>query len=924
MKLFLLDAFALIYRSFFALSKSPRINSKGQNTSAIFGFVNTLEEVLQKEKPTHIAIAFDPSGKTFRDDLYPEYKANRESSPEDIKFALPYIKKIAQAYQIPILEQEGFEADDVIGTIALQAQKEGFEVFMMTPDKDYGQLTSDRIKTIFKEKGPGAQFRILNQHDVAKKYGLKNASQLIDYLSLVGDSSDNVPGCPKIGPVTAKKLLNAYDSVEDIYDNIHQVTVVGKDAINNLVQHKDQVLLSKTLVTIRTDVPINFDADSLLRKEINFAELQSIFDELEFNSLAKRIIPLQKTTSTIPIQGDLFAENTPQDIDDSKYSNLRELRNTLHKYYILDNEYKIVKFLDVLMQQKSCAFDTETTNLDPLVANLVGISFCFEAHEAYYIPFPQDFEQAKKIVNLLSPFFENENIEKIGQNIKYDTLVLLKYGINIRGKIFDTMVAHYLLSPESRHNLDALAQSFLQYKTIPIESIIGAKGKKQKNMADIPTKDIYNYACEDADITFQLKTILEKEIEEKNFSNLFYNIEMPLTRVLTKMEAEGVHIDTSVLKELSNRLSNTLNDIEKRIEESAGMSFNINSPKQVGEILFDYLKLNDKAKKTRTGQYITSEETLIAIKDKHPIVDMILHYRGLKKLLSTYVDALPSLINPATNKVHTSYNQATTATGRLSSTNPNLQNIPIKDDLGKEIRKAFVSTENNLFLSVDYSQIELRIMAHLSQDPNMIKAFRENLDIHTDTASKIYKKELSEVTSDMRRKAKTANFGIIYGISTFGLAERLSIPRAEAKELINEYFITYPHIKEYMQKVVLQAQEQGYVETILGRKRFIPDILSQNAVVRGYAERNAVNAPIQGSAADIIKLAMVNIQKQIDDRALKTKMIMQVHDELNFIVPPHELEAIREIITYEMENVIPLSIPLKVEIGVGHNWLEAH
>lgn len=922
MKLFLLDAYALIYRSYYAFIKSPRINSKGQNTSAIFGFVNTLEEVLRKEKPSHIAIAFDPPGKTFRHEAFEAYKAQREATPEDIKYAIPYIKNIIKAYNINILEVKGFEADDVIGTIALKAEQEGFEVFMMTPDKDYGQITSTNIK-IFKPKFGSTGFETLDGDAIKKKYQLTTPSQMIDYLGLIGDTSDNIPGCPGVGPKTAQKLLTEFSSIENIYENISQVKGHIK---TKLEENKEQVLFSKFLATIKIDVPIEFHPEDFLIKEINVEELRAIFEELEFRTLAERILPKQseKNSTDSPLQTNLFTEFQEKEARGEKYQNLRDLSQTPHEYYLIDNEEDLSQLITKITQQKSCAFDTETTDIDPLLANLVGISLSFKKGEAYYIPIPPKFKEAKIIVDKLKPFFESKQIEKIGQNIKYDMLVLQKYDIQVRGPIFDTMIAHYLINPEVRHNMNYLAETYLQYKTIHIEELIGPKGKKQKNMAQLPPEQILDYAAEDADITLQLKEIFEEIIQKQNLENLLYNVELPLTKVLYNMELEGVRINPDTLREYSKELTKEMCHIEQEIIKLAGIEFNLNSPKQVGEILFDHLKVINKAKKTRKGQYVTSEETLENIKDKHPIIEMILKYRGLKKLLSTYIDALPTLINPITNKIHTSYNQTTTATGRLSSTNPNLQNIPIKDEEGRQIRKAFIPDNNATFISVDYSQIELRIMAHLSQDHNMIEAFLSNHDIHTATAAKIYKVPIEEVTKEMRRKAKTANFGIIYGISTFGLSERLSISRAEAKELITGYFDTYPAVKEYMNKCIQQGKEQGYVETIFGRKRYLPDINSQNSIVRGYAERNAINAPIQGSAADIIKMAMINIQKRFEKENIKAKMIMQVHDELNFNVPINEIATVERVVKEEMENVITLKVPLKVEIGKGANWLDAH
>ncbi len=924
MKLFLLDAYALIYRSYYAFIKSPRINSKGQNTSAIFGFVNTLHELLRQENPTHIAVAFDPAGKTFRHEMYEQYKAQREETPEDIKLAVPYIKSIIEAYNIKLVEVPGYEADDAIGTIAKQAENEGFEVYMMTPDKDYGQLTSQKVK-IYKPKYGDSGFEVLDADAVMSKYALAKPVQMIDYLGLMGDASDNIPGCPGVGPKTAQKLLAEYESIEGIYQNIHLL----KGSIKTkLEENKEQVLFSKLLATIKTDVPINFVADEFSRKEWNEEKLKSIFEELEFRTLLQRILAkngeVQNQTKSTLVQGDLFAEFADNGTDEQKYSNLSDLKSTPHNYYLVEKEEDIDQLVAKILDQKFCAFDTETTSIDPLSAHLVGMSFCFTKNEAYYVPVPTEFEEAKKIVEKFRDFLQSEKITKVGQNIKYDMLVLRKYGMLIDGPIFDTMVAHYLINPEIRHNMDYLAETYLNYRTIHIDELIGAKGKKQRSMADLQPAEILDYAAEDADITLQLKEIFEKEIEAQGLSNLLYNIELPLIKVLCEMEAAGVRVDTQALKEYSVQLTEKLLVIEQEIKHLAGVDFNINSAKQVGEVLFERLRIVEKAKKTKSGQYTTGEEVLESLKDKHPIVAKILEYRGLRKLLSTYIDALPQLIHPQTGKIHTSYNQTVTATGRLSSVNPNLQNIPIKDEEGREIRRSFIVDEGFTFLSADYSQIELRIMAHLSQDPSMIEAFTHNQDIHAATAAKIYKVDIQNVTSDMRRKAKTANFGIIYGISVFGLADRLNIPRNEAKELIEGYFSTYPQVKEYMDESIQKAKNQTFVETVLGRKRYLPDINSRNAIVRGYAERNAINAPIQGSAADIIKVAMINIHNRLIDEKLRSKMILQVHDELNFSVANDELLHVEQLVKEEMEKAFTLSVPLLVEVGKGKNWLEAH
>ncbi len=924
MKLFLLDAYALIYRSYYAFIKSPRVNSKGQNTSAIFGFVNTLEELLKKENPTHIAVAFDPPGKTFRHEAYEAYKAQREATPEDIKFSVPYIKSIIEAYNIKLVEVAGYEADDVIGTLSKMAEKENFDVYMMTPDKDYGQLTSNKIQ-IYKPKYGDSGFEVLNDEAVMTKYGLSSPLQMIDYLGLMGDASDNIPGCPGVGPKTAQKLLADYHSIEGIYENISDMKGSVKTKLD---ENKEQVFFSKFLATIKTDVPIEFNAQEFLKEEINEEKLRTIFEELEFRTLLQRIFPnvksSEKQTKNDPYQTNLFAEFEANPTEEKIYSNLSDLKSTSHNYYLVENEKEIDELISKIRAQKFCSFDTETTGIDPLVSNLVGMSFSLVKNEGYYIPVSQDFETAKKLVGKFKDILQSHEIVKIGQNIKYDMLVLRKYGIILDSPIFDTMIAHYLLNPELRHNMDYLAETYLKYQTIHIDELIGSKGKNQKNMSQLDPSQIVDYASEDADITLQLKEIFEKEIEKNLLNHLLYEIELPLLKVLCEMEANGVRVDKNALKESSIVLTNKLQEVEKEIIELAGYEFNINSARQVGEVLFERLKVIEKAKKTKTGQYTTSEDTLEAIKDKHPIINKILKYRGLKKLLSTYIDALPELINPETGKIHTSFNQATTATGRLSSTNPNLQNIPIRDEEGREIRRAFIPDEGCTFLSVDYSQIELRIMAHLSQDPSMIEAFVEDQDIHAATAAKIYKLDINEVSKDMRRKAKTANFGIIYGISVFGLADRLTIPRSEAKELIDGYFSTYPRVKKYMDESIQIAKSQGYVETIFGRKRFLPDINSKNAIVRGYAERNAINAPIQGSAADIIKVAMVNIAKRFKKEDIRSKMILQVHDELNFSVFNDELSHVEQVVKEEMENAIQLLVPLKVDAGTGRNWLEAH
>ena len=944
MKLFLIDAYALIYRSYYAFIKNPRINSKGMNTSAIFGFINSLEEVLRRENPTHIAVGFDPKGPTFRHEAYEQYKAQREETPEDIRKSVPYIKDIIEAYNIPILEVPRYEADDVIGTVAKQAEKEGFEVYMMTPDKDYGQLVSEHI-FMYRPRF-GGDYEIMGVPQVLAKYGLTSVDQVIDLLGLMGDSSDNIPGCPGVGEKTAQKLLTEFGTIENLLENTDKLKgSLQKKVIENM----EQIRFSKFLATIKTDVPIQFDAAKCIREKMNEERLIEIYTELEFRTFINKLsgepekVKTEfKSTSTTtatpaksskkkkvaengPIQGSLFEEFANEPTAAPKYSTLASLRTTLHTYHLVDTEEKRADLGRFLNEQDFFAFDTETDSIDPLKAGLVGMSFAVKENEAWYVPVPAEREEADKILAHFAPALQNPKSLKIGQNIKFDILVVRKYGIRIAGPLFDTMIAHYLLNPELRHGMDYLAETYLKYKTVHIEELIGPRGKKQLSMRDVPVAQVAEYAAEDADVTLKLKNYFAPYLEKEGLESLFYDIEMPLIYVLAEMEYTGVTVDTVALKQSSEELTATLKKLEKEIYELAGKKFNINSARQVGEILFVHLKLEEKAKKTRTGSYSTSEDILEKMRSKHPVVGKLLEYRGLKKLLSTYIDALPELINPKTGKIHTSYNQAVTSTGRLSSTNPNLQNIPVRDELGREIRKAFTAENDNcIFFSADYSQIELRIMAHLSNDTHMIEAFRSGADIHAATAAKIYGIPVEEVTSDMRRKAKTANFGIIYGISVFGLAERLNIPRAEAKELIEGYFKTYPDVRAYMDDSILIAKEKGYVETIYKRKRFLPDINSHNAIVRGYAERNAINAPIQGSAADIIKVAMIRIFNRFEAEGLKSKMILQVHDELNFNVHKDELEKVKQIVLEEMEGAIKLQVPLIADCGEGTNWLEAH
>ena len=941
-KLFLLDAYALIYRAYYAFIKNPRINSKGFNTSAVMGFVNTLEEVLKKENPTHIGVAFDPAGPTFRHEAYEQYKAQREETPEVIRLSVPVIKDIIRAYRIPILEVPGYEADDVIGTLATEAGRRGITTYMMTPDKDYGQLVSDRV-FMYRPKHTGG-FEVMGVEEVKAKFDIQTTAQVIDMLGLMGDASDNIPGCPGVGEKTAQKLIAQFGSIENLLENTDQL----KGALKTKVEtNKEQITFSKFLATIKTDVPIELDMQALVREEPDEEALRKIFDELEFRTLIDRVLkkPSASTPSNEPdpyagtlfarpatgtpekqtgTQGDLFAEFPADGTDDAKNSSLTRLEMLPVDYQLVDTEEKKAEMLQKLLTTEILSIDTETTGTDPMTAELVGMSFSDAENRAWYVPVPADRTEACRIVDSLRPLYENAQSLKVGQNIKYDMIVLQNYGVHVQGKLFDTMLAHYVLQPELRHNMDYLAEIYLHYQTIHIDELIGPRGKGQKSMRDLPPADVYRYACEDADVTLKLKNVLEQELKKQGVEQLFYDIEMPLVPVLVNMETNGVRIDTEALRQSSAHFTARLQQIEEEIYQMSGEAFNISSPKQVGEILFDKLKIGGKPKKTKTGQYVTSEEVLESLRGKHDIIGKILEHRGLKKLLGTYIDALPQLINPQTGRIHTSFNQAVTATGRLSSSNPNLQNIPIRDEDGKEIRKAFIPDDGCEFFSADYSQIELRIMAHLSGDANMIEAFTSGHDIHAATAAKIYKVDIKDVTSDMRRKAKTANFGIIYGISVFGLAERMNVSRQEAKELIDGYFETYPQVKAYMDRSIELAREHGYVETIFHRKRYLPDINSRNATVRGYAERNAINAPIQGSAADIIKVAMARIYQRIRSNNLKAKMILQVHDELNFSVPASEKQVLQQIVIEEMERAYPMQVPLRADCGWGTNWLEAH
>jgi len=947
-KLFLIDAYAIIYRAYYAFIRNPRFNSKGLNTSAIFGFVNTLEDVLKREKPTHIAVAFDPKGKTFRHEAYDLYKAQREATPEDIRLAVPIIKDLIKAYNIPALEVPGYEADDVIGTMAKLAEKEGFDVFMLTPDKDYGQLVSEHI-SMYRPKHTGG-FEVMGPKEIREKYDLTSHEQVIDLLGLMGDASDNIPGCPGVGEKTAVKLLQQFGSIDVMLTRTDELKGALKTKIE---ENREQIIFSRFLATIKIDVPVEFNEKELEVEPINEPALRALFEELEFRTMTTAKFgngftsfppdqPLPrvgfakpKPTGQMSLFDEPAAEEKPKEkpaaqpiidftVPQESVSGLQNLTTTPHKYVLVDTKVKRSDLISKLFMQKSVCFDTETTGLDVFNDDLVGLSFCFTEGEAYYVSLPENKEEARQVLLEFRVIFESEQIEKIGQNIKFDLLMLAQYGVELNGKLFDTMIAHYLIQPELRHGMDYLAEIYLKYRTIHFEDIVGSKGKNQMNIRTVEPDKLCDYAAEDADITFRLKKILEKELEANSLSSLFYDIEMPLMKVLSIIERNGVRLDIPALAESSTILTAEMGVLEKEIHELAGGEFNVSSPMQVGEVLFDRLQLDAKAKKTKTGQYSTSEDILEKLQSKHPIIGKILDYRGLKKLLSTYIDSLPQLVNPKTGKVHTSFNQTVAATGRLSSTNPNLQNIPIRDAQGKEIRKAFIPDDGCLFFSADYSQIELRIMAHLSGDKNMLEAFNSGHDIHTATAAKIYKIPIEEVTSDMRRKAKTANFGIIYGISVFGLSDRLSIPRGEAKELIEGYFATYPDVKKYMDNAIQKAKEMGYVETLLGRKRFLPDINSQNSIVRGFAERNAINAPIQGTAADIIKIAMVRIQKRLEQESLQAKMTMQVHDELNFTVPNSEIDVVKKVVVDEMENAIKLQVPLIADCGVGDNWLEAH
>ena len=919
-KLFLLDAYALIYRSYYAFIKNPRINSKGLNTSAIIGFCNTLNEVLQKEQPTHIGVAFDPHGPTFRSEAFPEYKAQREETPEDIRKAVPIIKNILKGYNIPILQVDGYEADDVIGTLAKKADSIGVKTYMLTPDKDYGQLVTENVNIYRPRHGGG--YEVMGPKEVTEKYGIATPLQVIDLLALMGDSADNFPGCPGVGEKTATKLISDFGDVKSLIERSSEIKGKLREKVE---EHVKDIEMSYFLATIKTDVPVELNMDALKLVEPNEEELGKLFTELEFKSLADRILKKnQKPQKTVNAQLDLFGEFPDDGSNLSENSSFESLKTTAHDYKLVENEEDLRKLRDYFLTNEILSLDTETTSTSPIDAELVGLSFAVKEFEAFYVPVPANREEALRIVNIFKEVYESPKILKIGQNLKYDLEVLRNYGIELKGQMWDTMIAHYLIQPELRHNMDYMAEIYLNYQTIHIDELIGPRGKNQRSMRDLPPSQVYEYAAEDADITLRLKNKLEPELKKFECEDLFYDIEMPLMPVLAEMEMNGVRLDTESLKETSTILTNRVLEIEHRIYELAGGQFNIASPKQVGEILFDKLKIVEKAKKTKTGQYVTSEDVLQQLKNKHEIVADILEHRGLKKLLGTYVDALPSLINKHTGHIHTSFNQTITATGRLSSSDPNLQNIPIRGEDGKEIRKAFVPEPSCLFFSADYSQIELRVMAHLSQDENMINVFKDGKDLHAATAANIYKKSIEEVTRDERTKSKRANFGIIYGITVFGLAERLDIPRDEAKMLIDGYFATFPQVHDYMEKSKQVAREKGYVTTLFGRRRYLPDINSHNATVRGFAERNAINAPIQGTAADIIKVAMIRIFQRFKAEGIKSKMILQVHDELNFSVVPEEKELVEKIVIEEMQHAITLAVPLVADSGFGANWLEAH
>lgn len=919
-KLFLLDAYALIYRAYYAFIKNPRINSKGQNTSAVLGFCNTLHEVMAKERPTHLGVAFDPHGPTFRSEAFPEYKAQRDATPEDIHASVPIIKDILAAMNIPILEAAGFEADDVIGTLAQKSGKTGIKTYMLTPDKDYGQLVGDNVFIYRPRHGGG--YEVMDADAVCRKYDIASPPQVVDLLALMGDSADNFPGCPGVGEKTAAKLIKQFGSVEQLLSRTGELKGAVKKNVEAAVE---DIRMSKFLATIRTDVPIELDMEKLKVTTPDETSLRKIFSELEFRTLSDKFLNKQaKQEKNASQQQDLFGFSTDENTNEEKKSPKSQLNSVKHEYQLIEDEGKAREICDFLLTHKILSLDTETTSTNAIEAELVGMSFAVEPHKAFYVAIPADREKAQRIVDIFKPLYESPGILKVGQNIKYDLEVLASYGITLAGDMWDTMIAHYLIQPELRHNMDYMAEVYLNYKTVHIEELIGPKGKNQRSMRSLPPAEAYEYACEDADITLQLKNALEPRLKEAGVEKLFHEIEMPLVRVLAAMEMNGVRIDTGSLAETSQELTRRMQELEKEIHALAGEEFNIASPKQVGDILFGKMQITEKPKKTKTGQYVTSEEVLQSLRQKSPIVDKILQHRGLKKLLGTYVDALPKLINRKTGHIHTSFNQTITSTGRLSSSDPNLQNIPVRGEDGKEIRKAFIPDDGCLFFSADYSQIELRVMAHLSGDENMARVFREGHDLHAATAATIYRKDIRDVTRDERTKSKRANFGIIYGITVFGLAERLDIERSEAKQLIDGFFETFPKVHDYMEHSKQVARAQGYAETVFHRRRYLPDINSRNAVVRNYAERNAINAPIQGSAADIIKVAMIRIHRRFKELGLKSKMILQVHDELNFSVFPEEKDTVEKIVIGEMQNAYQLSVPLIADCGWGANWLEAH
>lgn len=918
-RLFLLDAYALIYRSYYAFLKNPRINSKGLNTSAIMGFVNTLNEVITKEQPTYMAVAFD-HGKTFRHEAFPAYKAQREETPEDIRASVPIIKDILEAYHIPVLQADGFEADDVIGTLATAAGHEGIETYMLTPDKDYGQLVGGNVYIYRPRHGGG--YDTLGESEVTQKYGIATTAQVIDLLALMGDSADNFPGCPGVGEKTAAKLITQFGSIDNMLAHTDEIKGKLREKVEGAV---DDIRMSQFLATIRTDVPIALDLEKMKMTSPDEERLEKIFQELEFRALTDKIIKKVKNTpKNDDLQLDLFGEFAAESQGEPKNASILGLKETPHDYQLIESEEEARKIRDYFLTKEILSFDTETTSTNAIDAELVGLSFAVEEFKAVYVAVPAEREAAQRMVDIFRPLYEDEHIMKVGQNIKYDYEVLRRYGIEVRGPMFDTMLAHYIVQPELHHNMDYMAETLLGYQTIHIDQLIGPRGKGQRSMRDLQPQEVYEYAAEDADVTLRLKNVLEQKLKEVDGERLFYDIEMPLVPVLAEMELTGVCLDTAALAETGKNFNRRLAEYEQKIYAEAGETFNISSPKQVGDILFGKMKIVDKPKKTKTGQYVTSEEVLTQLRSRAPIVDDILSYRGLKKLLGTYVEALPRLINPRTSHIHTCFNQAITATGRLSSSDPNLQNIPIRDDDGKEIRKSFVPEPGCLFFSADYSQIELRIMAHLSQDEHMLDAFRSGIDIHAATAAKIWHVPVEEVTPEQRKKAKQANFGIIYGISTYGLAQRMNISNSEARQLIDDYFATFPRVKAYMDEAIATCREKGYAETIYHRRRYLPDIASRNATVRGFAERNAINAPIQGSEADIIKVAMIHIFKRFATEGLRSRMILQVHDELNFSVYPEEREQVERIVIEEMENACRLSIPLTADAGWGANWLEAH